>query len=402
MNYQQALAWLYSTQQHGIKLGLENMRSLARQFPQSCRRMIHVAGTNGKGSVCAMIDSVARAQGVTCGLYTSPHLVNFRERIKINGDQVSENDVLDGLIRIRDFVSTAELKPTFFEITTALALYCFAKQPLDLLVLETGMGGRLDATNALQSSVSVITPIGLDHREWLGDTLEKIATEKAGIIKPGVPVFSSPQPPEVRRILEETSRTKETSVVFVEDPLNGSAINLPGSHQRLNATLALAALKRAGFQVSKDALCAGLSQISWPGRFQVIDNRFVLDGAHNPHAASRLACTWKEYFGEKRATIVLGVLSDKDQEGICRALIPIAERFYVVPVNSPRSGDPATLVNTLRCFGVSASAIGDLPSTIRSACVHQETLLITGSLFLVGEALRLLRPEYGPSEVSAQ
>ncbi|MEY2602213.1 MAG: dihydrofolate synthase / folylpolyglutamate synthase, partial [Verrucomicrobiota bacterium] len=197
-SYKEALAWLYSLQRFGIKLGLENIQRLIAELHVDLGNapVIHVAGTNGKGSVCAMIDSICRAQKYRTGLFVSPHLVTFRERIRINGEMISENEVAGGLSNIRKLVADWEPHPTFFEIATALALKHFAEAKIDIVILETGLGGRLDATNAVQSNAAVITPIALDHQEWLGDSLAKIASEKAGIIKPRTPVVSAPQLPE--------------------------------------------------------------------------------------------------------------------------------------------------------------------------------------------------------------
>src|SRR5881398_1581511 len=202
MTYKEALSWLYSLQRFGIKLGLENIRRLLAALSRSGGfqaavgdleialpwKVIHAAGTNGKGSVCAMVDSICRAQGRRTGLFTSPHLVTFRERIRVNGEMVSEDAVADGLTTIRNLAADWDPHPTFFEITTALALKYFSEANADMIILETGIGGRLDATNAIQSDVAAITPIDLDHEEWLGNTLAKIASEKAGIIKPRIPV----------------------------------------------------------------------------------------------------------------------------------------------------------------------------------------------------------------------
>ena len=195
INYREALAWLYSLQRFGIKLGLENIERLLEELSKrgvlqaAPWKVIHVAGTNGKGSVCAMIDSICRAQGYRTGLFTSPHLVTFRERIRVNGDMISEEAVADGLTTIRNLVANWDPHPTFFEVVTALALKHFSDTRVKIAILETGFGGRLDATNAVQSDVSVITPIDFDHEKWLGKTIPEIAAEKAGIIKPGVPVF---------------------------------------------------------------------------------------------------------------------------------------------------------------------------------------------------------------------
>ena len=203
MNYREAVAWLYATQRFGIKLGLENIERLlhslsidfarlnlgsARASPETVPfRVIHVAGTNGKGSVCAMIEAIARGAGYRTGLFTSPHLISFRERILVNGEKISEDEVAGGLTEIRELIGSWDPHPTFFEIATALALKHFQKTRCEILVLETGMGGRLDATNAVQSSVSVITPIDFDHEKWLGHSIDQIAKEKAGIIKPRTP-----------------------------------------------------------------------------------------------------------------------------------------------------------------------------------------------------------------------
>src|SRR2546427_591572 len=210
MTYKEALSWLYSLQRFGIKLGLENIRRLLAALSRSGGfqaavgdleialpwKVIHIAGTNGKGSVCAMIDSICRAHGYRTGLFTSPHLVTFRERIRVNGEMISEHGVADGLTTIRNLVADWDPHPTFFEVTTALAVKYFFEANIDVAILETGIGGRLDATNAIQSDVSVITQIGFDHEELLGTTLAEIAGEKAGIIKPGIPVVSAQQRPD--------------------------------------------------------------------------------------------------------------------------------------------------------------------------------------------------------------
>ena len=208
INYREALAWLYSLQRFGIKLGLENIERLIEELSKrgilqaAPWKVIHVAGTNGKGSVCAMIDSICRAQGYRTGLFTSPHLVTFRERIRVNGDMISEEAVADGLTTIRDLVANWDPHPTFFEVVTALALKHFSDTRVEIVILETGLGGRLDATNAIQSDVSVITPIDFDHEKWLGKTIPEIAAEKAGIIKPGVPVVSAPQRVDAEKVIQ--------------------------------------------------------------------------------------------------------------------------------------------------------------------------------------------------------
>ncbi|MEY2585162.1 MAG: dihydrofolate synthase / folylpolyglutamate synthase, partial [Verrucomicrobiota bacterium] len=291
MTYQEALAWLYGTQRFGIKLGLENVRRLLGELnvPARDQRIIHVAGTNGKGSVCAMIDSICRAAGYRTGLFISPHLVTYRERIRVNGEMIAPGDVAAGLTAIRELIEAWDPHPTFFEITTALALDHFKKQECELIVLETGLGGRLDATNALAPIVSVITPVGFDHEKWLGHTLEAIAGEKAGIIKAQVPVVSAPQAAAAEKVIRARAAECESPLEFVSEPYGASAIALAGEHQQRNAALAIAALHAGDVEVSDDAIVRGLAKIEWPARFQRWDERTVIDGAHNPAGAEVLA-----------------------------------------------------------------------------------------------------------------
>jgi dihydrofolate synthase/folylpolyglutamate synthase len=243
--YKEALAWLYSLQRFGIKLGLENIRRLIRDLEVDLggARVIHVAGTNGKGSVCAMIDSICRAGKYRTGLFTSPHLVTFRERIRVNGEMISEDDVAAGLMKIRNLVASWDPHPTFFEITTALALKHFADARIDVVILETGLGGRLDATNAVQSDVAVITPIALDHEEWLGDSIEKIASEKAGIIKAKAPIVSAPLLPEAEKEIRARAAECGAPLQFIAQPYTKSPIALRGEYQKLNAAIAVAAIR---------------------------------------------------------------------------------------------------------------------------------------------------------------
>ncbi len=316
-NYKEALAWLYSLQRFGIKLGLENTRRLLDEFcsgvcvkrpalaaaSASTSKVIHVAGTNGKGSVCAMIDSICRAQGCRTGLFTSPHLVTFRERIRVNGEMISEGAVADGVTAIRDLVSGWDPHPTFFEVITALALKHFCDAKVDVIVLETGLGGRLDATNAIQSDVSVITPVDLDHEKWLGNTLAEIAGEKAGIIKPGVPVVSAPQRTEAEEVIRARAAECGAPLQFVTETYQRSPVALRGEYQKQNAAVAIAAIEAANIHVDEKAIVRGLATIEWPARFQKWDERTIIDGAHNPGAARVLAQTWREVFGDQKATL---------------------------------------------------------------------------------------------------
>jgi dihydrofolate synthase/folylpolyglutamate synthase len=316
LTYKQALAWLYGLQRFGIKLGLENIQRLIAELSRkgdlqiahgleaaASWKVIHVAGTNGKGSVCAMIDSILRAQGYRTGLFTSPHLITFRERIRVNGEMISEDAVASGLTAIRVLIAEWNPHPTFFEVATALALKHFAETKIDFVILETGLGGRLDATNAIQSNVSVITEIDFDHEKWLGHSLGEIAAEKAGIIKPRVPVVSAAQRPEAEEVICARAAEREAPIEFVAASYDETPIALAGSHQKQNAALAIATLRAGKIDIDKSATARGLANVNWPARFQRWDERTVIDGAHNPGAARVLAETWREVFADQRATL---------------------------------------------------------------------------------------------------
>jgi dihydrofolate synthase / folylpolyglutamate synthase len=418
LTYKQALAWLYSLQHFGIKLGLENIQRLLNEccsgvyVKRSARgasivstpRIIHVAGTNGKGSVCAMIDSMCRAQGYRTGLFTSPHLVTFRERIRIDGDMISEASVANGLTTIRDLVANWDPHPTFFEIVTALALKCFSEANVDVIILETGLGGRLDATNAVESDVAVITQIGFDHEEWLGNTLDDIANEKAGIIKPGVPVISTCQSSEAKKVIRERAAECDAPLKFVTESYVQSPIALIGYHQKQNAAVAIAAVRTANINIDDSAIQRGLGSIEWPARFQRWDERTIIDGAHNPAAARALVKTWREVFGYERATLILAVLSDKNLRGICEALAPIANFVLLPKIRSERAARPKELAKVISAiipslpYSITPSVVGALDL----AHTKPNPILLTGSLHFAGEVLAHLRGEPTAFEECAQ
>src|SRR5437867_225374 len=404
MTYTEALAWLYSLQRFGIKLGLENIRRLIAETHVDLggARVIHVAGTNGKGSVCAMIDSICRAQKYRTGLFVSPHLVTFRERIRIDGEMISENEVAAALTNIRKLVADWEPHPTFFEIATALALKHFTEAKIDIVILETGLGGRLDATNVVQSTVAVITPIALDHEKWLGDSLEKIANEKAGIIKAQTPVVSTPQLPEADKVIRGRATECEAPLEFVEQVYDKSSIALRGEHQKLNAAIAIAAIRAANVEIDEAAVTRGLAAVEWPGRFQCWDKRTVIDGAHNPAAARILTQTWREIFGDERATLILAILSDKDLHGICEALAPIANSVLLPKIRSERAADPTELSKILVDLGCKSEIVSSFVDAFDKAREQRDPILITGSLHFAGEALAHLQREPAAFEECAQ
>ncbi len=406
MNYREALAWLYGTQRFGIKLGLENIQRLlgALEVPAKEQRIVHVAGTNGKGSVCAMIDAVCRAQGYRTGLFTSPHLVTYRERIRVDGEMITEEKVAEGLSTIRSLTSDWEPHPTFFEITTALALIHFKEFRCEVVALETGLGGRLDATNAVQPVVSVITPIGYDHQAWLGNTLEEIAGEKAGIIKAHVPVVSAAQEPAAEKVLRARAIECEAPLKIVSGSYTNAPLALAGTHQKQNASLAIAALQSGGIAVQDQAIAQGLASVDWPARFQRWDERIIIDGAHNPAGARILAQTWTEVFGDQRATLIVAVLDDKDVAGICQALAPISASAILPKIRSERALPPEELARTLSATNPSlpysiASSLGD---ALDQAHQRSNVILVTGSLHFAGETLAALRGDLAAFEECAQ
>ncbi len=304
MTYPEAIQFLYGLRLFGAKFGLEDTFKLAEQAsnPQKRLRFIHVAGTNGKGSTCAMVENIYRAAGLRVGLFTSPHLVSFRERIQINRQYISEADVVRLVEQLTPLLASfpQDHHPTFFEAVTVMALRYFAEQKCDLVIWETGLGGRLDATNIVTPLASVITNIGIEHSEWLGDTIEKIAFEKSGIIKTGLPVITTATTGHGLETIVAVARERNAPLTVISlsemnrPPLNGLQLPLHGPHQRLNAALATAVVRTLASQiaVSDEALRTGLTTVEWPGRMQRIrtasGQTILLDGAHNPDGAEAL------------------------------------------------------------------------------------------------------------------
>jgi dihydrofolate synthase/folylpolyglutamate synthase len=325
---------------------------------------------------------------------------------------VSENSVGNGLTKIRNVVADWDPHPTFFEVTTALALKCFSEANIDVAILETGIGGRLDATNAIQPDVSVITQIDFDHKEWLGNTLAEIASEKAGIIKPGIPVVCAPQRPEPENVIRARAADCEAPLQFVTDLYDDSPIALPGDHQKQNAAVAIAALRAAKacpeasrrIDVDDSTIARGLASINWPARFQKWDDRTIIDGAHNPAAARALAETWREVFGDQKATLILAILSDKDLRGIFEALVPIADSVILPKIRSERAAAPEELAKVASTITPPlpysiAPTVGD---SLTLAHAKPNPILITGSLHFAGEVLAHLRGEPAAFEECAQ
>ena len=385
MTYPEAIDWLDGLQIKGINLGLEITHRLLEAIgrPEKGLRFLHVAGTNGKGSVCAMLDAVLRESGFRTGLYTSPHLVDFRERIQVDGKMIGHAEVAEGLTQLRRVSEDWDHAPTYFELGTVLAIDHFSRSGCDVVVLETGMGGRYDSTNVVRPLVSVLTPIAMDHMEWLGDTIELIAGEKAGILKEGVPAVTSPQCEGALSVLRSRADELGVGLTCVESPWGGE-LGLKGRHQAWNAALVVAALEVSGLSCPSDAVERGLAGVRWPGRFQRIGKRLVVDGAHNAHSAASLVETWQSEFGSEKAKVVFGALEDKRPEEILGSLSTLASEFLFVPVQNARSADPGELPAMV---DVQSRVFDSLDDAMECALQEEGMVLVAGSLYLVGEFL---------------
>lgn len=409
---QRELDWLYGVQQFGIKLGLEGITRLLRAcgvlYPRAW--VIHVAGTNGKGSTCAFAESVARAAGYRTGLFTSPHLVSFHERIRVDGENIPDEAVIRLIRQVRDVVADWDPAPTFFELVLAVAMLYFAEREVDVIILETGMGGRLDATNAVPKDVAVLAPIGLDHTQYLGHTLYEVAGEKAAILAWHRPAVSAPQEPEAWRAIHEAMLRMDTDCRVVTEECT-LPLGLKGAHQRRNAALAVAALRALPhFLCSEEELACGLAQVRWPGRFEEVAPGVIMDGAHNPHAMRVLVRTWRETYGEAQARCVFAGSADKALDEVLELLAPVVKEWVLPPVQSPRILPVAELV---ACVRRASSAPVHCPATLVEALdevlgqeasdevpgqdargttsAPAELTLICGSFFLLGEAKALMQ-----------
>lgn len=428
MTYSEAIRFLFDLQMFGARFGLDTTRKLASLagHPEQRLRFIHVAGTNGKGSTCAMLESIYRAAGFRVGLFTSPHLVSFSERIQVNRQLMPEGEVIRQVGEIRALIQQGwgdlpnpagflespqqtttvapdEAIPTFFEAVTVMALRYFAAQACDLVIWETGLGGRLDATNIVTPLASVITNIDFDHQQWLGNSLRAIATEKAGIIKPGVPVITGASQPEALEVIAATAQRNDALLTVIDrNDAAGTlldAVKLPllGEHQRLNAAIAVATARALGSQlpVAHETILDGLSAVRWPGRMQLTQTKdgrtILLDGAHNEASARALAEAFGKMFPDTRPTLILGVLADKDWRRIAEILAPIAGRLLLVPVKSARTLSPAEMVSVCNTVNPRANvqSLASLQEALEQSA-GDPFVLITGSLYLVGEALQSL------------
>jgi dihydrofolate synthase / folylpolyglutamate synthase len=401
----QGLLHLASLPPSSIKMGLERVQAALERLghPEQRFPSLHVAGTNGKGSTCAMAAS-ALGRRYRTGLYTSPHLIKPNERIRVAGVEISDELLGQRVGEVVDRLGAHEL--TYFELGTIVAFWHFAHEAVEVAVIETGLGGRLDATTACRSIVTCITPIAFDHMEYLGHTLTAIATEKAGIAKPGVPLIISRQPAEAEAVFAPLQPLREG----VDFALEGSTwisasrsiadveVTLKGPHQRQNAAVAIAcldALGPRGFPLSDEDIREGVRSATWPGRLESFGTnpQVVLDGAHNPAGVEVLLRALDADFAGRPVHLVFGVFADKDSDPMMRALFPRCASVHLTPIDSPRSRGPASYAAFAKTLNATTQAHGSAREALAAAsaaCPADGLVLVAGSLFLVGQLRAVL------------
>ena len=412
MNIQQALSYIDGTLWFGSRPGLERTEALLDKLgrPQDGLKFVHIAGTNGKGSCAAMLASIFRAAGYRTGLYTSPYLFRFHERMQVNGEPIGDEDLAELVTRIQPLADAMADHPTEFELITAAALLWFARQHCDIVVLEVGLGGRLDATNVIGApEAAVIMNIGLDHTQILGDTLEKIAAEKAGIFKPGCEAAVYDQGEGVIRVLQEKARETGTSLHLADfsklqpefDSLEGQsflyrgepyALALLGDHQLRNAAVVLETveiLRRRGWELSHEAVEHGLYATVWPARFELVSEEppFIVDGGHNPQCAQTVRDNLLRYFPAQRRVLLVGVLADKDYPALFEILNEAADAWVCVTPDSPRALPAEKLAEHLGRFGKPVTVCETIPlgvDTAREQAGEAGMACSVGSLYMAG------------------
>ena len=393
MNYEQALQYIHAVQWAGHKPGLTRTRTLLAALgdPHKQLKFVHIAGTNGKGSTAAMVASCLQAAGYRVGLYTSPFINRFNERIQVNGEQISDDALVRLVEQVQPAADAMQDVPTEFEIITALGMLYFAQQKCDIVVLEVGLGGTLDSTNVIDPpACAVITALGMDHVKELGPTIADIAAAKAGIIKEGCPVVSYGGVPEADAVIRRVCAEKHAALTEVDfnklqydggnldavefdfDGLNGVRLPLIGSYQPRNAALAITALRvmRAhGWNIPESAIRTGLETVSWPGRFELLRHApaFLLDGSHNAHGMRATVQSLKDRFPGQKFVFLVSVMADKDVDEMLALLAPLAERFVTVTAHNPRAMPAQTLAEHIRVYGCTAEAADSIEAGVSRA-----------------------------------
>jgi len=425
-SYQKALNYLYSLTQSGIKLGLKNTAQLLRYFgdPQLKTRTVHIAGTNGKGSTAAITESILRTAGYRVGLYTSPHLLDFRERIQIDRRMIEKQQTVDLIDRVKCAVEKLNIPITFFEFGTVLAFLHFHEQNTDINVIEVGLGGRLDATNLCQAEIALITSISRDHTQYLGEDLKQIAFEKASIIKESGTVFAHIPQEELFEVVNSLAKRRSADlyrlgVDFRVTPKAGNeeknvfsfrwgswalddlTLSLAGSVQRGNAGLALSAclkLKELGLNIEEKHLRKGLATVSWEGRLETVFSQptVVLDCAHNEDSVRNMTMELRENFKFSRCLIVLGLMQDKKIDEIIDILSQFGDFFFLVPINPPRGEEPEKLAEKLGIFNKPSQVfktVANALHAVKQVAGKNDLVCITGSIFLIAAAKKCFNDE---------
>ena len=412
MDYLQTLDWIYNLRGGAIDLRLDRMEEALALFGHPERQFpaLHIAGTNGKGSTAAMLHRILSLAGYRAGLYTSPHLVSFTERIRVGDQEISPAEVVELAREIRERITAAGVALTFFEVVTVMAFLHLAGRRIDIGVIEVGLGGRLDATNLVRPVVAMITTISKDHEAYLGSDLLSIGREKAGIIKPDVPVVCGALPAEVQAMIKQIADEKRSPAYFlgsdfkfflknerffdykgIKHHFSDLAVALHGRHQRSNAAMAIAALELAGgfFPVGEDAIRRGLSSVAWPGRFEVMRERpwVIMDGAHNGEGASALARTLEVFRQGRRIKLLFAAMEDKDWRSMLSRLLPQVDELVLTRVAMERSADPANIARWV-ASSLPHRVIEEAHSGLRllyEGAAPDDIILVAGSLYLLGE-----------------
>lgn len=418
MTYQEAINYIFDRQQFGIKFGLSNISTILKLLsnPQDKIKAVHIAGTNGKGSTASIISSILQSAGYKVGLYTSPHLIDFRERIRVNGQYITKRAVIELTQRIKELGGALNL--TYFEFGTAMAFAYFAEQEVDFAILETGMGGRLDATNVVNPLVSIITNVGYDHTKYLGKTLSEIAGEKAAIIKQKGIVLTAAEKKEALKVIKAVCQKKSAKLIqvnkkykweLIEVTLEGQRFNIYsnyhcytdlqmsilGEHQLINAVTAIGAvevLSECGYHIEDEAIFKGVREAKWPGRLDVVGFKplVILDGAHNPPAAKQLRRFLERIPQYQDLILIIGMLDDKDVSGFINELIPLANKIVITKAEIDRSLEPAEIVKKIKKRGKEVIIKRGVSEAIKFALTQageDDLICITGSLYVVGEAV---------------
>lgn len=420
MTGQEAIAYIENYTWSTTRLGLDRTKELLSKLgnPEKKLKFIHITGSNGKGSTCAILDSVLREAGYTTGLYTSPYIVSFNERIQVNGVSITDDELAEITERVRTIADAMEDHPSQFELVTAIAMLYFLEKKCDIVVLEVGMGGALDSTNAIDApEVAVFANIGLEHTEYLGDTIEKIAATKGGIIKTGCDVVMYDGDPKATSVIRDICAEKNvpmhmadfSRMAEINHALTGQKLvwsgfpgtNAPielvcpllGKHQQHNLAVALTVIETLltrGYNIPAVAVLKGVEKVKWPARFEVLSTSplFILDGGHNPQCAEAMAAILDDYLPGVKVTFLMGVLADKDYEAMLDSVCPHAARFICVTPDSPRALSSVDLAHTIRKRGIEAFSCEDVPRAILEVQRYREPIIAFGSLYMSGAVLK--------------